>query len=135
MRSLLALVADPDPAHREMLAASLRGGGFLVVTSVAEEDLLRAARDRSPDLILLDTRFAGDGWRIVEILGGEAATCEIPVIAVSGDDLLADPERLWNSGFCGYLKKPVASGSLVAAVRFCLTQTNHGADWVDLSSF
>ncbi len=136
MRSLLAVVADPDPEHRRLVSSALRAGGFLILEPTAEEELVTLAEERSPDVVLLDLQFAESaGWRIIEALQGSDSTCEIPVIALSGDDLLAEADRLWKSGFCGYLKKPVAEGSLVAAVRFCLTRTADGADWVDLSRF
>jgi DNA-binding response OmpR family regulator len=135
MPTRLALVADADPDHRQVVASALREGGFLVLESHDEHDLLRASRTRTPDVVLLDLGFAAGGWRIIETLQDHESTCDIPVIALSEEDVLTEAQRLWSSGFCGYLRKPVAPASLAAAVRYCLQQVDGGADWVDLSSF
>jgi DNA-binding response OmpR family regulator len=136
MPTLMALVADAEPDHREVVISALRGGGFLVVEPADEHDVLTATRERGPDLVLLDLKFAeGAGWRIIEALQGDSSTCDVPVIALSDQDLLTEADRLWKVGFCGYLKKPVSGTSLLAAVRYCLARTAEGADWVDLSGF
>jgi DNA-binding response OmpR family regulator len=136
MRSRLAMIADSDAEHRRLVASALRAGGFLMVEPASEDEVISMAVERSPDVVLLDLDFAGaSGWRIVKALQGDHSTCDIPVIALSREDLLAEADRLWKSGFCGYLKKPVAEGSLLAAIRFCLMRIAEGADWVDLSRF
>jgi DNA-binding response OmpR family regulator len=136
MRSLIALVTETDPDQRRLISTALKGGGFHVVEVDEPPSVSTRAVECAPDLVLLDLDLDDDAaWEIISALSGHEVTCEIPVIALSSGDRLCEATKLWNAGFCGYLKKPVAYAPLLAAVRFCLAQTAAGEDWVDLSVF
>jgi DNA-binding response OmpR family regulator len=136
MRSLTALITEADPDQRRLISSALKGGGFLVVEEHDPASVSSRALECNPDLVLLDLdRYGEEAWETIAALAGAEATCQIPVIALSAGDRIYEVSKLWAAGFCGYLKKPVAHAPLLAAVRFCLSQTTSGAPWVDLSSF
>jgi DNA-binding response OmpR family regulator len=136
MRSRIAMVMETDPDQRRLISSALEGGGFQVVEVNEPSSVSARAFECGPDLVLLDLDIEDDeAWEIIASISGAEATCEIPVIALSSGDRIYEVSKLWDAGFCGYLKKPLAHAPLLAAVRFCLTQTAAGAEWVDLSSF
>ena len=77
-----------------------------IVASNAEE-ALDLARDRIPDLILMDIVMPKvDGMSITKVLKNSFVTSNIPIVAVTG---LASPqqrEKILNAGFDDYLCKP-----------------------------
>ncbi|CAN5838020.1 N/A [soil metagenome] len=136
MHHLTAILAEANPEDREQIATSLRSGGFSVLQIESSGELMSAAGEREVDVILLDLFLPeSSSWKIIASLQAQTSTCEIPVIALSPRDMLSEAGRLLNAGFCGYLRKPVSSASLLAAIRYCLTRTAEGAEWVDLTPF
>ena len=69
--------------------------------------LERQARERKPDLILLDINLPGiDGIAARGELKRDPATADIPVIAVTGGAMLHERQRYDDAGFDGILAKP-----------------------------
>ncbi len=109
------LVADDD----EMIAASIRraliyeGYGVEVVHDGAKA--LVSARDRRPDLVILDVMMPEvDG---VEVCRRLRADGDIPVLMLTAKDTVADRVLGLDSGADDYLVKPFAYEELLARVR------------------
>ena len=82
---------------------------------------LQMAHAQRPDLILLDIQLPGiDGFEVLRRLRADAATRDIPVIAVSANAMPADIERGRLAGFDDYLTKPIDQQVLVAALHRAL---------------
>jgi CheY-like chemotaxis protein len=89
--------------------------GYRVLTAESGIDGLRAARDESPDVILLDLSLAGaDGWEIIRCLKASTVTRDIPVLLVTGHPDLE--RRAREEGCAGYLMKPLRLDALRTAV-------------------
>jgi CheY-like chemotaxis protein len=72
------------------------------------EAALRAARERSPDLILLDLRLPDmRGADVFRRLREDPATREIPVVITTGGGMPGEVEQLLADGAAGYLEKPI----------------------------
>ncbi len=69
---------------------------------------LELARTQRPKLILLDIHLPEmDGWAVMRVLREDAATRDIPVVAVSAHAMPADLARGRAAGFDEYLTKPL----------------------------
>jgi signal transduction histidine kinase/CheY-like chemotaxis protein len=118
------LVIDDDPASRELLARSLRGDGFEVLTAEGGEEGLRIARDRDESqplaAITLDVMMPGmDGWAVLSALKADPRTADIPVLLVT---MLSDDSRElgYALGASEYLTKPIDRARLSAVLnRYC----------------
>lgn len=61
-----------------------------------------------PDLILLDLHLPDlPGWKVLEQLQRNAATCRIPVVVISADATQRQIDRLLAAGARAYLTKPI----------------------------
>jgi len=78
---------------------------------------LLLARTRLPRLILLDIHLPEmDGWAVMQVLREDAATRDIPVVAVSAQAMPADLARGRAAGFADYLTKPLHLERILAVL-------------------
>ena len=69
---------------------------------------LEIAQSKLPDLILLDINLPQmDGYRVLSLLREDAATKDIPVVALTANAMAADREKALQKGFSDYISKPV----------------------------
>jgi two-component system cell cycle response regulator DivK len=81
------------------------------------ESGLTLARERHPDLILLDIQLPGmDGMEAIRLLKADESTREISVIALTALAMKGDEERIRNAGFDGYVAKPIRYQELLATI-------------------
>lgn len=107
-RRLTVLIADDDPAQRELLHDLLAPLGFALLTATGGDDCLRLARDCRPDLLLVDVNMPGpSGWEVARtlrhegfdrlviiVISAHAAELAMPEEAQSHDDVLSKPMDL-----------------------------------------
>lgn len=83
------LVVDDDPSVTSVLKRGLSYEGFSVDTAGSGTEALVFARERYPDLVILDVMMAGlDGLAVLERL--RAADAQLPVILLTAKDAPAD---------------------------------------------
>jgi CheY-like chemotaxis protein len=82
------LVVDDDPAILDFVATALEDQGYTVVCAV-DGAALGVARERQPDVILLDILMPGmDGVEVSQRMRADPATARIPIIAMSAQERL-----------------------------------------------
>jgi CheY-like chemotaxis protein len=114
-RGTLVLVIDDDPTARELLARSLRAGGFAVQTAPGGEEGLRLARELRPSAITLDVLMPGmDGWTVLSALKSDPELTDIPVVMLS---IIDDQKMGVPLGASDFLTKPVDRDRLVHALH------------------
>jgi CheY-like chemotaxis protein len=107
---------EDNPDSMTTLWAILNGQFTLIEARDGEEGL-KAAVERSPDLILLDMSLPGmDGTAVLARLRENAATREIPVVALTAHAMKGDRERLLAAGCDDYLSKPIEVSLLLEVV-------------------
>jgi len=81
-------------------------------------DGIEIAREKQPDLILMDLRLPDiDGITATHILKADPETRNIPIIALTGFGSEKDRENALAAGCDGFLAKPVDSSELLAQVQ------------------
>ncbi len=112
------LVIDDETRFVRALGISLRAHGYDVDVAETGEQGLRLARDRHPDLIILDLGLPGlDG---VEVLCALREWTNVPVMVLSARDLEADKIEAFDAGADDFITKPFGMGELHARVRAAL---------------
>lgn len=115
------LVVEDEPDIREVIQYNLNREGFGVLSSADGEDGLRLARERAPDLVLLDLMLPSvDGVDVCRRLKEDPITRGIPVIMVTAKGEETDVVLGLGLGADDYIKKPFSPKELVARVRAVL---------------
>jgi CheY-like chemotaxis protein len=111
------LVVDDSELNLELLSDVLEAAGYTVEPARSGEECLEMARRAPPDLILLDIGLPGmDGHAAVRELKADPRTRHVPAIAVTAFAMAGDAERAAESGFDGYLTKPIETRTVRALV-------------------
>lgn len=117
MNSTILLVEDNED-NRTIYRTILEHVGYTVVEAADGEEGIRQARERLPDLILMDVSIPKiNGWDATRTLKGDDATKHIPIIALTAHALEQDRQRAREAGCDGYLAKPIPPREVIEEVR------------------
>lgn len=111
------LVVEDNPKNLKLVRDVLTHSGFEVIEATSGEDGVRLAHESSPDLILMDLQLPGiDGTEALRQIR-KADDRQVPVVAVTAFAMNDDRERAFDSGFDGYVEKPISVRALPEQVR------------------
>ena len=116
------LIVDDEPATLMSIGKVLSTLYMVRVANSGGRALEVVVTDPQPDLILLDVMMPDmDGYSVLLRLKESPATCDIPVIFVTGMEAVTDEERGLELGAVDYITKPVTPSILLARVKGQLT--------------
>jgi CheY-like chemotaxis protein len=102
------LLVEDNEMNRDMLSRRLQRRGYEVVLAVDGPSGLEMAQTEAPDLVLMDMSLPTlDGWEATRRLKADAATQDIPVIALTAHAMSGDREKALEAGCDDYDTKPV----------------------------
>ena len=106
------LVIDDDPAMTELLALLLRPATQQVITANSGSDGVLLAKNKSPDVIILDLMMPEmDGYQVCNAIRPFST---VPILILSALDMPGMVSKALDAGADDYLIKPVASSILIA---------------------
>jgi len=109
------LVIEDDRQIADLLRRGLLYEGYSVEVASDGEAGLTAARDRPPDLVLLDLMLPGiDGLTVCRRL---RAAGDVPIVILTAKDAVPDRVAGLDAGADDYLVKPFSFEELLARVR------------------
>jgi two-component system response regulator MprA len=112
------LVVDDDPEIVSFIRRGLAYEGYTVDTAADGKEALTKARDREPDLVVLDIMMPGiNGIEVAKRLRGGG---DVPILMLTAKGTVADKVTGFESGADDYLVKPFAFDELLARVRALL---------------
>jgi len=115
------LVVEDDETFRYLLSEQLESQDYEVLMAEDGERGVQMARERRPDLVLLDVLMPGiDGWEACRRIR-EFSDVPIMMLTCRGSEL--DKVRGLEIGADDYLTKPVGYMELVARVRALLRRS------------
>jgi two-component system cell cycle response regulator DivK len=104
----LVLVVEDNDRSLRLACDLLTLRGFATLAARSGAEALALARERSPDLVLMDIQLPDmDGVDVLRALRADARTAAIPAVAVTAFAMKGDRERLLSEGFDGYQSKPI----------------------------
>ena len=110
------LLAEDHLDSREALCALLEAFGFEVVEAANGAEAVELARQRAPDLVLMDIMMPEvDGFEATRRLRGFPETRDIPIITLTAMEG-AESDAI-EAGADDFLAKPINSGQLLEKVR------------------
>jgi len=109
------LIAEDNEINRELLRELLEIRGYSVVDASDGQEALNVIEQTHPDLLLLDIGMPVlDGFAVIRKIRQNSLLANLPVVAVTAYAMQGDRERIMNSGFDGYLSKPIDASALAA---------------------
>ncbi len=124
MKKMRALVVDDSEIVLTMAREALEEGGFEVVTALSamEADKYIFSREK-PDIIILDVMLPVlDGDKKAKTLKENGLTRNIPILLLSSKPEDELRYLVSESGADGFIRKPFASGQMIAKVRDTIRQ-------------
>ncbi|HZR00491.1 MAG TPA: response regulator transcription factor [Chloroflexota bacterium] len=121
------LVVDDDPNVLRVMKRGLVYAGYQVDEADSGESALVSARDRPPDLVVLDVMLPGlDGLEVCRRLRADSS--QLPILLLTARDRVPDRVAGLDAGADDYLVKPFAFDELLARVRALLRRTKPAAE-------
>ena len=115
------LLVEDNELNRDMLSRRLERKGFEVVLAVDGIQGVALARSEAPDVILMDMSLPEiDGLEATCRLKADAATCQIPILALTAHAMERDRERAIEAGCDDYDTKPVNLPRLLEKIQTLL---------------
>jgi len=115
------LVADDDADILNLVRFRLEQYGYETVTAADGEQALELARERDPDLCVLDVMMPKlSGFEVLQALRSDPDTDGIPVIILTATVQDRDVARGFEIGADDYLRKPFSPRELQARVAAAL---------------
>ena len=119
------LIADGEPAVRQLLELVLSGQGYEVSLAQNGAQLVRMAQERVPDLMLVDLMMPQiDGYEAIRQLRNDTRTAHVPMLILTAKSTLEDVVIGFETGADDYITKPFNIPELLARIKSHLRRAN-----------
>ncbi|MBG0775124.1 MAG: response regulator transcription factor [Desulfovibrionaceae bacterium] len=123
------LIVEDDEDISQLLAFNLEGAGFKALAAADGLRGLELAREKKPDLVILDIMLPGmDGFEVCKELKRDAATIGVPVIMLTARGEEVDRIVGLELGADDYVVKPFSPRELLLRVRAILKRAAPAGD-------
>ncbi len=120
----LVLIVDDNDRNRKLARDVLRAALFRTLEAGTAAEAIALASEHLPHVVLLDLRLPdADRTEVVQALRTQPRTSEKPVVAVTALRLNHLEAWLSESGFAGYIAKPIDVERLPGLVRGFVART------------
>lgn len=117
----VVLIVEDNDKNMKLARDVLQAKGYATIEAVNGEDGVRLARERNPDLVLMDIRLPGiSGIEALAALRADPTTSSIPVVALTASVTPSDCTRITQAGFDAFLTKPMVLREFTDTVRHLL---------------
>ena len=119
----IILVIEDSRDSRELLVDALEFSGYTVLQAGDGVEGETIAKEKHPDLILLDISLPlKAGWDVAQDLRKNEATQDIPIIALTAHARPEDRDRALKLGCNSYIPKPVKPKDVLREISRMLRQ-------------
>jgi two-component system cell cycle response regulator DivK len=112
--TLTILLIEDNEQNRYLTTFLLERHGHVVISATNGPQGIALARDRAPDIVLLDIQLPlMDGYDVARALRTIGTLRTTPIIAVTSYAMVGDRERAMDAGCNGYIEKPINPDTFV----------------------
>ena len=117
----LVLIVEDNEKNMKLVRDILQAKGYETAEAVNAEDGIKLALERVPDLVLMDIQLPGmNGMEALKVLRSEPKTAKVPVIAITASVMTQDRKQIMDTGFDGFIEKPINLKEFLATVQGAL---------------
>jgi two-component system, cell cycle response regulator DivK len=114
----LVLIVEDNEKNMKLARDVLQAKGYQTVEAVTGEEGVKLAKERKPDLVLMDIQLPGiSGIEAFKQIRGNASTKGIPVIALTASVTPTDRTAISAAGFDAFLGKPINLKEFIDTVK------------------
>jgi DNA-binding response OmpR family regulator len=126
MQTFNILIIEDDTIVARTIERCLRGNEYHIQVTNTGVAGLRAARRKTPDLVLLDVMMPGmDGYTVCKEMREDAFLKEVPIIFLTAKGKVEDKIIGLSVGADDYMSKPFNLDELLLRVKAVLRRTVH----------
>jgi len=112
------LVVEDNELNMKLFTDLLEAHGYHVVQARTGPEALDAAREHTPDLILMDIQLPEiSGLQVTQEILKNDDLADIPIIAVTAFAMKGDEERIRAGGCRDYIAKPISVVGFLEKVK------------------
>lgn len=112
------LLIDDEEILQDLMSHALSKLGYDVLCAEDGEAGIEKAREHLPDLVISDMNMPRmTGWELVKALRADAATADIPFIALTAHVTTGDRDAGYDAGVSDYAEKPVDMAKLLKKIE------------------
>ena len=112
------LIVEDNDKNMKLARDVLQAKGYATLEAVTGEEGVRLAREKLPDLVLMDIQLPGiNGIEAFRQIRADAKTARIPVVALTASVTPTDRSEISAAGFDAFIGKPINLKEFVATVK------------------
>jgi two-component system, cell cycle response regulator DivK len=112
------LIIEDNEKNMKLARDVLQAKGYQTLEAITGEDGVKLAKERKPDLVLMDIQLPGiNGIEAFRQIRGDAATRAIPVVALTASVTPTDRSAITAAGFDAFISKPISLKEFVDTVK------------------
>ena len=102
------LIVEDNEKNMKLVRDILRHRGHETLEAATGEEGVRLARERCPDLVLMDIQLPDiDGIAALGRIREDTALDSMPVLAISASVMPDEQQKIVRSGFDAFITKPI----------------------------
>ena len=114
----LVLIVEDNEKNMKLARDVLQAKGYATLEAVTGEDGVRLAKERKPDLVLMDIQLPGiNGIEAFRQIRADPGTARIPVVALTASVTPMDRSQITAAGFDAFIGKPINLKEFLETVK------------------
>ena len=102
------LIVEDNDKNMKLARDVLQAKGYNTLEAVTGEDGVRLAKEKKPDLVLMDIQLPGiNGIEAFKQIRADPRTKAIPIVALTASVTPTDRSAISAAGFDAFLGKPI----------------------------
>jgi len=112
------LIVEDNEQNMKLARDVLRAKGYETLEAVTGEAGVQLAKERKPDLVLMDIQLPGiNGMEALRQIRAEPPLARTPVIAFTASVTPTDRSQISAAGFDAFLSKPINLKEFLAVIQ------------------
>ena len=114
----VVLIVEDNEMNMKLARDLLGAKGYTTLESVTGEEGVKLAREKKPDLVLMDIQLPGiNGIEAFKLIRADESTAKIPVVALTASVTPTDRSEINAAGFDAFISKPINLKEFVETVK------------------
>jgi CheY-like chemotaxis protein len=117
MGNRTVLVIEDNALNMKLVRSLLKMGKYDIIEAVDAETGIQLARERKPDLILMDIQLPGmDGLNATRIIKEDPSLKDVIILALTSYAMEGDDKKAREAGCDGYIIKPIDTKNFLKTI-------------------